>query len=128
MKRREPVLFSELRRWAITPAPLLDLPPLPAYGYRVVVIHDAPRLDRKTEVLTSTWRRGMEGPDFENFMREHGRLARILFDACQHTIHVAPCFAKRRDSVIAIHGAEPGIVRRNDVLQRTAAVAIPLDQ
>jgi hypothetical protein len=30
--------------------------------------------------------------------------------------------------VIVIHGAEPGIVRRDDVLQRTAAVAIPVDQ
>ena len=57
-----------------------------------------------------------------------GRLALILLHECQHTIHVALCFAKRRNSLIAIHGAEPGIVRRDDVHQRTAAVAIPLDQ
>src|SRR5262249_22881937 len=57
-----------------------------------------------------------------------GRLALILLHECQHTIHVTVCFAKRGNSVIAIHGAAPGIVCRDDVLQRTAAVAILLDQ
>jgi hypothetical protein len=50
---------------------------------------------------------------------EHGlgRSALILLHECQHTVHVALCFAKRRNSVIPIHGAAPGIVRRDDVLQ-----------
>ena len=57
-----------------------------------------------------------------------GRSALILLHERQHTIHVALCFAERWNSVIAIHGAAPGIVRRDDVLQRTAAVTILLDQ
>ena len=57
-----------------------------------------------------------------------GRLALILLHECQHTIHIALGFAERRHSLIAIHGSEPGIVCRDNVLQRTATVAIPLDQ
>ena len=70
------------------------------------------------------------GVDRCGFIRPNslGRLALILLHECQHTTHIALCFAKRRNSVIAIHSALPGVVRRDDVLQRTIAVAIPLDQ
>ena len=56
-----------------------------------------------------------------------GLLALIFWHECQHTIYVTLCFAKRRNSVIAIHGIEPGIARRDDALQRPAAVAIPVN-
>ena len=55
-------------------------------------------------------------------------LALRTLHECQHTIHVALRFAVRRNSVIMIYGAEPGVVRRDDVLHRRVAVAIPLDQ